>query len=221
MSPSEFEGLVDSIDVSGQECLAVGFQGQLLDGRNRDNACKQLGKNLQIVDFLGTEDEAFDHVVNVNRYRRGLTKSQCAAIGAELLEYITPDLEKRRLEKIKATWARKREGDSMTPPAADLQEGGEQVPRARQIAADIMGVSHTYVGQALRVRREDPELFEKIWNGQITVNAAIRQLDGVTETPIAGQIRTLRRRLNAAFRKPDLDASSLARIEQVLDELGF
>ena len=131
-------------------------------------------------------------------------------------------VEKDRVENIRAT--RKLLGQNNTEtvvlvPQSNLGPAGSV--RTRDIAAAIMGVSPTYVGLAARVRREDPELFEKIWNGQITVNAAIRQLDGVTETPIAGQIRTLRRRLNAAFRKPDLDASSLARIEQVLDELGF
>ena len=221
MTPHEHAELRHAIELCGQQVLAVRFQGQLLDGRNRDIACTELGIRLRIVDYLGTEEEAFDYVMNANRFQRDLSASQRAAIGVELMAYISPDLEKRRLEKLKATWARKREGDSMTPPAIGMQAADEKVPRAREIAADIMGVNPTYVGQAARVKRENPELFEKIWLGQITVTAAIRELDGVTETPIAYQISTLRRRLNAAFRKPDLDSGSLARIEQVLDELGL
>ena len=69
--------------------------------------------------------------------------------------------------------------------------------RTRDIAAAIMGVSPRYIQMALRVQREDPELFEKIWNGQITVNAAIRILDGVTETESAREIKSLRRLLSA------------------------
>ena len=173
MSPSEYEGLVTSIAVSGQECLAVRFQGQLLDGRNRDNACKQLGKNLQIVDFLGTADEAFDHVVNVNRYRRGLTKSQCAAVGVKLMPHISPQSEEDRAEKISAArklLGQKATSDVVLVPHSNLGPPGKV--RTRDIAAAIMGVSPTYIQLGLRVQREDPELFLKIWNGQITAGLA-------------------------------------------------
>ena len=103
MTPHEHAELRHAIEVCGQQVLAVRFQNQLLDGRNRDIACKEVGINLRIVDYLGTEEEAFDYVMNANRFHRDLSASQRAAIGAELLEHITPDLEKRRLEKIKAS----------------------------------------------------------------------------------------------------------------------
>ena len=73
----------------------------------------------------------------------------------------------------------------------------------------------------MRVKREDPELFLKIWNGQITVKAAIRVLDGVTETESAREIRTLRRLLNNAFRDPEVEPELLAELKQVLDRFGI
>ena len=84
-----------------------------------------------------------------------------------------------------------------------------------------MGVSGLYVQWALRVKREDPELFLKIWNGQITVKAAIRELDGVTETKSARGIKMLRRRLNSAFRDLEVVPDLLARVNRILDELGI
>ena len=222
MSPSEYDGLVNSIAMSGQEYLAVRFQGQLLDGRNRDNACKQLGRNLQIVDFLGTAEEAFDHVVNVNRYRRGLTQSQCGAVGAKLMPHISPETEEGRVEKIRA--ARKLLGHKDTETVALMPRAGSASDgwvRTRDIVAAIMGVSPRYVQMAMRVEREDPELFEKIWLGQITITAAIRILDGVTETESAREIRTLRRLLNNAFRNPDVDPELLTELKRVLDRFGI
>ena len=222
MSPSEYEGLVISIAGSGQEYLAVRFHGQLLDGRNRDRACKQLGVNLQIVDFLGTEEDAFDHVVNVNRFRRKLTQSQCGTVGAKLMPYISPDVEKGRVEKIRA--ARKLLGHKDTETWA-LMPGSKSTPdkpvRARDIAAAIVGVSPRYVEMAMRVEREDPELFEKIWLGQITITAAIRILDGVTETESAREIKTLRRLMNNAFRDPEVDPDLLVELRRVLDRFGI
>ena len=155
-------------------------------------------------------------MVNVNRYRRGLTKSQCGAVAARLEPHISPGVEKRRIEKIKAAWAQKREGGCLPNLANNLNADPGGVVSARAIAAQIMGVSDRYVGDAMRVQRESPELFEKIWNGQITVNAAIRLLDGVTETESARQTRTLRRELNILFRDPD--PRFLERLEQVVAE---
>ena len=202
MSPSEYDGLVTSMDVCGQEYLAVRFQGQLLDGRNRDMACKELGKNLQIVDFLGTEDEAFDHVVNVNRHRRGLTKSQCAAVAVELLPYLCADINRDRIRKLRETLRRKREGEC-SPLMANTQTGDREVVDVYVIAGEIMNVGHTYVTMAARVKREDPELFLKIWNGQITVTAAINVLDGITDSDEVREIKSLRRMQNAILRDPD------------------
>ena len=222
MSPSEYTGLVHSIAAFGQEYLAVRFQGQLLDGRNRDMACKQLGRNLKIVDFLGTEEEALDHVVNVNRYRRGLTKSQCGAVAAKLMPHISTEVEKHRIEKIRA--ARKLLGQNDTETRILISGSNsmsDEPVRARDIAAAIMGVSPAYVQWALRIEREDPELFEKVWNGQITITAAIRILDGVTETETAHEIRSLRRLMNNAFRDPEVDRELLVELKHVLERFGI
>ena len=138
------------------------------------------------------------------------------------MPHISAEVEKHRVEKIRA--ARKLLGDKnketvVVLPRSNL--GPDGWGRTRDIAAAIMGVSPTYVQRALRVQREDPELFEKIWNGQITVNAAIRILDGVTDTESAREIRTLRRLMNNAFRDPDVDPELLAELKRVLDRFGI
>ena len=134
-------------------------------------------------------------MVNVNRYRRGLTKSQCGAVAARLEPHISPGVEKRRIEKIKAAWAQKREGGCLPNLANNLNADPGGVVSARAIAAQIMGVSDRYVGDAMRVQRESPELFEKIWNRQMTICAAIRELDGITDSDEVRQIRALHREI--------------------------
>ena len=215
MSPSEYKGLVNSIGASGQADLAVRFQGQLLDGRNRDNACKKVGRKLQIVDFLGTEDEAFDHVVNVNKHRRGLSKSQCAAVAVELLPYLSADINRDRIEKLRETLRKKREGEC-SKLMSNTQSAEPEVVDAYRIAGALMGVSHTYVVLAARVKREDPELFLKIWNGQITVTAAINVLDGITDSAEARQFRSLRGEINALWRDPERPPGFLKLLDRFL-----
>ena len=188
--------------ISNKEC-AVRLQGQLLDGRNRDMACKKLGVKLTIVDFIGTEQQAFDYVTNANRFQRDLEKSQRATIAVRLIPYISPETEQKRLERLKATWERKREEGSLEASLSASRQSKEPEVRTRAIAAQIMGVSEAYVRDALRVQRESPELFEKIWSGHITINAALHQLDGVTDADEVRQIRALRREQNAILRDPD------------------
>ena len=139
------------------------------------------------------------------------------AVGAKLMPHISPETEEDRVEKIRA--ARKLMGykDKETVvvlPRSNL--GPDGWGRTRDLAAATMGVSPTYVQWALCVQREDPELFEKIWKGQITVNAALRVLDGVTETESARRTRALRRELNVLFHDPD--PRFLERLEQVVAE---
>ena len=90
-----------------------------------------------------------------------------------------PEVEKHRIENISA--ARKLLGHKDTETVALMPQsnlGPDGSVRTRDIAAQMMGVSEAYAGWAARVQREDPELFLKIWNGQITIRAAIRRQVG-------------------------------------------
>ena len=113
------------------------------------------------------------------------------------MPHISPKVEEDRVEKIRAARKVLADKDKETVavlPQSDLGPDGSV--RTRDIAAAIMGVSQLYVQWPLRIQREDPGLFERIWNGQITISAALRVLDGVTETGFARRIRALRHRLN-------------------------
>ena len=53
--------------------------------------------------------------------------------------------------------------------------------RSREIVADQFGVSHAQVGRAWKVREEDPELFQQIKDGEVSVGAAYNQVKGETK----------------------------------------
>ena len=135
--------------------------------------------------------------MSVRQYCRTLTTARPEP-------HISPQTEEGRVEKICA--ARKLVGQNdidnvANLPHSDLGPAGSV--RTRDIAAAVMGVSPRYIQTGLRVQRESPELFEKIWNGQLTISAALRILDGVTETESAREIKSLRRLQNAILRDPD------------------
>ena len=218
MSWWEYGRLRDAIAIDGQLVPAVIYNGRLLDGRNRCEVCRELGIRLRVTDFAGTDEDALAYVLNVNQYHRELTKSQRAAVAVELIPYISEDVNRRRIEKIRAARqrAKQAEGETWTLMSGSPNEA-DAAARARDIAAQIMGVSGTYVQMALRGKGEAPDLFRKIWQGQVTVTAAMRQLDNPMPAEAAARVGSLRRRLNAILADLDAHPDFLERFAAFLD----
>lgn len=147
----DFDTLVQSIEASGQIAPVVTWEGWLLDGRNRWAACQHLGIECQTREFNGSEKEAMDLALGLNLCRRHLTPSQRAAIAVEVL----PMYEKA---------ARGR----MTGGSTMLCEGR----KAAADAARAAGASQSYVEQAKRLAAEDPDTFEAVKRGEVTLSEA-------------------------------------------------
>ena len=122
--------------------------------------------------------------------------SEAGSGNAQRIWALRPKVEEDRVEKIRA--ARKLLGQNNTETVKKVSGSNlasDEPVRARDIAAAIVGVNPLYVQWALRLEREDPELFLKIWNGQITISAAMRVLDGITDSEYMRQFKALRREL--------------------------
>jgi ParB-like chromosome segregation protein Spo0J len=78
-----FEALKRDIEVNGQHDPIWIYQGKIIDGRNRERACRELGIEPGIRDWDGRGDlVAF--VVSQNLQRRHLTEPQRALVAARL-----------------------------------------------------------------------------------------------------------------------------------------
>ena len=83
MAGADFEALVDDIRQHGQREPIVVHDGLILDGRNRYQACLQLGIEPLIAEWDGAgTSEAF--VISMNLRRRHLTQGQRAMIANRL-----------------------------------------------------------------------------------------------------------------------------------------
>ena len=89
---------------------------------------------------------------------------------------------------------------------------------ARLIVAKMMKVSDRYVGCALRLQHEAPELFRQVWSGQTSMPAALRGLTGESVPGFTLAVQACRRRLNTALRNPQYSHILLDRLNTVLDE---
>jgi ParB-like chromosome segregation protein Spo0J len=80
MRDADFQQLKEDIDLHGlQEPICL-YQGQILDGRNRYQACTELGIEPATREYEGDDPEGF--VLSVNLHRRHLNASQRAMSAA-------------------------------------------------------------------------------------------------------------------------------------------
>jgi hypothetical protein len=90
----EYTAFVESIRQQGQLVKGVRDKnGQLLDGRNRQRACQDLGIPFQYITYDG--DDEVDFIVAANIRRRHLTPSQLGMLGNDLVPLYTEEASTR------------------------------------------------------------------------------------------------------------------------------
>lgn len=161
MTDDEYASL--KVSIAGQGLLdpIVIHLGTVLDGRHRLRACQELGVEPRFVDFAGGDPVAYVLASNVER--RHLTPSQRAAVAVEAEAMFTAAAEKRK-------GGRPRKDEK---PPADLPEVSGQ---ALAQAAKAAGASRRTAQSAKAVKAADPGLFEKVKNGEVKVDAAVKQV---------------------------------------------
>lgn len=147
--------------------LDILADGTVLDGRTRLSIARVLGLAEVPVRVVETADP-YDYMVRAALMRRDLKPSQKAALSLELPEY--------RAAKAKAA-ERRAEGNALGGKSSvqirtTSPEPAEAPVHAAAVAAQVAGVSTSYVEKADYVRQRDPDLFEQVKAGEVTVDAA-------------------------------------------------
>ena len=83
MTPEEYAGFKADIAENGQRVKIVLWQGQLIDGRHRLQACNELGRE-PLFEELAEDADPWAYVISSNLHRRHLTTSQRAMIANKL-----------------------------------------------------------------------------------------------------------------------------------------
>lgn len=165
MREEEFAAFLQDVGQRGiLEPLHVNGAGFVLDGRHRLGAALELGLDSVPVRLASAEDEV-EYMVRAAAQRRQLSPSQKAAMAVEFAAY-----QAERAHGIARQRANLRhqtvEVTNLTPRSG----------RARDRAAELLGVSSGYAHYAATLQRESPDLFQQVKAGTLNLNRAMSEL---------------------------------------------
>lgn len=153
------------------------YQGDILDGWNRQKACDETGIAARYDHFKGTDEEAIAFMMRTNK-RRNLNSGQWATIAVEaeeLIGAIAKQVEKGRRAKISET--------KKTPATSDKKLS--DVPRNHHAnttptkTAELFNTNRTYVNQAAKLKVESPEVFEQVKAGTMRMTDAAKAVKAI------------------------------------------
>lgn len=179
----EFQRIKADMQANGQQVPAWTHEGELLDGRTRQKAAKELGLKLLVEEWNGT-GSLTNFVLSLNLHRRHLDASQRAMVAAR----IKPMFEEEARERMLA--------GKTADPMANLPQGS-----SRKQAAEIMKVSDRSVETASTViKKGTPELVKAVEQGEVSLAAA----GELTDLPAAQQKKVLKRGKTAVKAKAQM-----------------
>lgn len=150
MATADIARLADDIKENGQANPIVTFEGKILDGRNRYQACTMAGVDPRFTEYDGAEPLAF--VVSHNLHRRHLNESQRGMVGAKLA-----NLQKGGEAGVHKT----NSAIALLPPVTQAQ------------AAEMLNIGVDSIKRSKQVLKDGiPELQEMQMSGEISAKAA-------------------------------------------------
>ena len=161
----EFEQMKKSIETEGQQIPVIMYKGKLLDGRNRWQACRELGIAVKAVEWHGP-GTAEEMILAINLRRRHLTTGQKAAIAVKLLPFIEQQAAKRMM------------AGTAADPSAKLHQG-----RSDELAGKKVGVCGRSVSKANEIKVASPDIFHQLFIGELTLAQAQRRIKPQAESP--------------------------------------
>jgi ParB/Sulfiredoxin domain len=171
MGAEEYARFADSIERDGLLEPITLFEGQILDGRHRQRACDERGIEARYQDWNpDCGITPLEWVIAVNLHRRHLTTAQTAALAIKVQDQLAEAMRERMQNGGQA--AGRGRPNRAAPNGATLSEGRERHVRADEIAAKQFGISARSVSRAAQIRRRDPQIFERMKAGELTITQA-------------------------------------------------
>jgi hypothetical protein len=154
------------------------YQGDILDGWNRQKACDELGVSARYQHFDGDDEEAIAYMMRTNK-RRNLNSGQWACISQEaedlikaIREQVEKDRRKKQAEQLKKTHAGV--SDKKLSKTSD-----EHKEKTATKTAELFNTNRTYVNQAAKLKKEAPEVFKQVKAGTLRMTDAAKAVKAI------------------------------------------
>ncbi|MFF2955683.1 ParB N-terminal domain-containing protein [Kitasatospora sp. NPDC057965] len=185
MDDDELHALAEDIRENGLLHPVVrDVDGQILDGRNRLKACEILGIEAQFVAYEGSAPRSY--VLSANLRRRSLSRGQAAMIAAKACS--DSEQEGRSESEQSARSVSEQAGVSLGrigQASTVMQYASDYVDRvisgvsgldaAYEVARERKNQASSDEARLDRLRTEDPELANRVVEGELTLNGALAE----------------------------------------------
>lgn len=178
----DIEVLAQDIKAHGLRNVAYVYEDKLLDGRNRQKACKIAKVEFRTKEFKGSFDEALAFVLSENLHRRHLTEDQRASVAGGVVHLFAAEAKKRQKSGKGPDGSGGRgKKKNLTPNSAEGFKPPRS-PEATEQAASLLGVKKGRVKNYLKVQKANKKLAEQVAAGKVKLGKAVKQVkrDAVT-----------------------------------------
>ena len=160
MSKVEYQELKEDIQKNGLIETIWTYQDKIIDGRNRFNACMELGVKPRFKKWTQINGTSLiDFVIALNLKRWHLTASQKAMPAVDALPFFEKEAKKRKTATLKRG---KKVPDRALMPQ---RENG----RSRDKVSKVFGVSGRYVQYGKALQETMPDVADQIRKGNLTI----------------------------------------------------
>ena len=166
MSDDDLQGLSNDIKRQGLLTPVWLYEDKILDGRNRAKACQMAGVKVETKTYTGDNPVAF--AFSLNEKRRHLSSGARAALAVEAKPLYEAEAKKRQIRR-----------SASVPEKVPEQNTGD----SRDKAASDFGTNGRYVTQAEKVKAQAPEVFEKLKQGKVSMQDAMREVRSKPTNP--------------------------------------
>jgi hypothetical protein len=159
------------------------YQGDILDGWNRQKACDELGIAARYQHFVGDDAEAIAYMMRTNK-RRNLNSGQWATIAVEAEELVAAIRAKVEKERRKKIAERQNIANQHTKKSETVQKivpspAKDTSKLADTKTAKLFNTNRTYVNQAAKLKAEAPEVFEEVKAGRMRMTDAAKAVKAI------------------------------------------
>jgi hypothetical protein len=186
----DYQRLKQDIEANGydEKQPIMLYQGDILDGWNRQKACDELGIAARYQHFVGNDNEAIAYMMRTNK-RRNLNSGQWSCIATEaeaLLNEIRNSAEqlanKKRSEAAKGN-SNAAKNSAVTPKQSGKKisptVSGKAEDKTAHKTAKLFNTNSTYVKQAAKLKAEAPEVFEQVKAGSMRMTDAAKAVKAI------------------------------------------